>query len=522
MIDIFIILVALACGIASRWLGLPALVGYLAAGFVLHDVSLESGPLLGELANFGITLLLFTIGLKLNVRELVQVRIWGTALSHMLVMQLLFSAVLVAAAMYVPALALDTGGALLLAFALTFSSTVLVIQTLQGRGEMASHHAALAIGILIIQDIAAIGFLAISTGAPPQWSALLLPLLWPLRGIVLFLLARCGHGELFTLAGFALALGAYHLFELVGIKGDFGALIAGAALAGHQKAKELARNLLNLKDLFLVCFFLTIGMDGWPHTEMLACAVVLGLLAGVKPLLYFPIMTRLHVPPRTALLASSTLSNHSEFGLIVVALAAAEGWLDPHWDNALSISIAISFLLTPLLNRGVHDFYLRHRERLLKFETSLVREAMPDTSDTRIVILGMGNIGTGAYEAMARHHGGEVLGVDENESKLARHRSQLRRVVNADASDPEFWLRLDMEAIELVMLALTNHDENLLVGRLLQQLGYKGQVAAVVRFREEARELEEHGISAFNLYSQAGAGFASHAADLLGESINVN
>lgn len=519
MIDIFIILVALACGIASRWLGLPALVGYLAAGFVLHEVSLESGPLLTRLADFGITLLLFTIGLKLNVRELLQVRIWGTAASHMLLMQLAFTAVLVGAALLVPALGLDTGGALLLAFGLTFSSTVLVIQTLQDRGEMASHHASLAIGILIIQDIAAIVFIAVSAGATPQWTALLLPLLWPLRGPVLRLLARCGHGELFTLAGFALALGAYQLFELVGIKGDFGALVVGAVLAGHQKAKELARNLLNLKNLFLVCFFLSIGMDGWPQAEMLVCAVILGLLAGLKPLFYFPIMTRLHVPPRTALLASSSLTSHSEFGLIVVALATAQGWLHPHWDNALSISIAVSFVLAPLLNRGVHDFYLRHRDRLLTFETPHVRDAMPDTSDTRIVILGMGNIGTGAYEAMAREYGREVLGVDENENKLARHRSQLRRVVNADASDPEFWLRLDLDAIELVMLALTNHEENLLVGRLLEQLGYKGQLAAVVRFEEEALELEEHGISAFNLYAQAGAGFASHAAERLGETI---
>ena len=127
----------------------------------------------------------------------------------------------------------------------------------------------------------------------------------------------------------------------------------------------------------------------------------------------------------------------------------------------------------------------------------------------------MGNIGTGAYEAMAAQHGGEVLGVDENEVKLELHRAQCRRVVNADASDPEFWLRLDLQQIELVMLALTNHQENLLVGRLLDQLGYRGRLAAVVRFAEEAEELEQHGISTFNLYAQAGAGFASHAAEHL-------
>ena len=249
------------------------------------------------------------------------VRIWGTALSHMLVMQLVFTALLVGAAVVLPSLEFGIGGALILAFGLTFSSTVLVIQTLQDKGEMASRHAALVIGILIIQDLAAIFFLAASTGGIPEWTALLLPLLWPLRMTVVWLLGRCGHGELFTLAGFALALGAYQLFELVGIKGDLGALVAGAALAGNQKSKELARNLLRFKDLFLVGFFLSIGLDGWPQPEIFLFAIVVGLLAALKPLLYFPIMTRLHVPPRTALLASSTLTNHSEFGLIVISMA---------------------------------------------------------------------------------------------------------------------------------------------------------------------------------------------------------
>lgn len=515
MVDILTILVALGCGIVSRWLGLPALVGYLTAGFLLHEATVDTGPLLKTFADLGITLLLFTIGLKLNVRDLLKVRIWGTALSHMLILQLLFTGLLVAAGALLPALALAPKGALIVAFALTFSSTVLVIQTMQDRGEMASRHANLAIGILIMQDMAAVTFLAASTGKVPQWSALGLLLLWPLRGTVLRLLARCGHGELFTLAGFTLALGSYQLFEVVGIKGDLGALIAGATLAGHQKSKELARNLLSFKDVFLVGFFLSIGLDGWPQWEVFLFAIFLGLIALLKPLVYFPIMTRLHVPPRTALLASSALTNHSEFGLIVVVLAATTGLLDPHWDNALSISIATSFLLAPLLNQRVHDFYLNRRERLLRFETSHVRASLPDTTDTRIIVLGMGNIGTGAYDVMAEQHGGEVLGVDENEAKLAQHRAELRRVVNADASDPEFWLRLDLQKIELIMLALTNHQENILVGRLLDRLGYKGQIAAVVRFAEEADELEEHGISAFNLYAQAGAGFAAHAAERL-------
>ncbi|MCB1842240.1 MAG: cation:proton antiporter, partial [Halioglobus sp.] len=323
------------------------------------------------------------------------------------------------------------------------------------------------------------------------------------------------HGELFTLAGLVLALGGAALFELVGIKGDLGVLILGAWLAGHQKTKELSRNLLQFKDLFLVGFFLTIGLQGWPEQEYILLSLLLGALALLKPLLYFPLLTLFHTPPRTALLSAISLSNFSEFGLIVIAVAAANGTVDAHWTATLSLVIAVSFILNSPLSRQSHTLYRRWRSRLLRFESARVRRALPDTSGARVIILGMGNIGTGAYESIAEHYGPEVVGVDENPRKLAMHRDSNRRVVEADASNPDFWLRVKLDDVELVMLALTNHEENLLVCKLLKELGYRGRVSAVVRFDEEARELRELGVSVFNLYAQAGAGFAAHSAEQL-------
>ncbi len=518
MLDPLIIFIALACGMASRAVGLPALIGYLGAGFILHELQIGGGDILSTLSDLGITLLLFTIGLKLQPADLLKSRIWGTTLAHMALMQLAFMGLLYGAGTLMPGLEIGLNTALILAFALTFSSTVFVIQVMQERGEMASKHANLAIGILIIQDLAAVLFLGFSTGKTPDLTALFLLALWPLRGVILRLLAMSGHGELFTLFGLTLALGGAELFEATGIKGDLGALIIGAVLAGHQKAKELSRNLLQFKDLFLVCFFLTIGLDGWPRQDMMLVALLLGLLVVIKPPLYFLLMTRLHTPARTAVLASASLANYSEFGLIVVAVAATAGWLDPQWSGAISLAIAVSFVIASPLNRWSHKIYQRWYARLQQHETEVVRGRFPDTRDTRVLVLGMGNIGTGAYESIAEHYGPEVLGVDDNDRKLAEHRRSHRRVAAADASDPDFWRHIDLEPIELIMLALTNHQENKLVVRLLQDMGYKGRIAAVVRFSEEAEELEQYGVSAFNLYAQAGAGFAAHAAAHLGEN----
>ena len=179
----------------------------------------------------------------------------------------------------------------------------------------------------------------------------------------------------------------------------------------------------------------------------------------------------------------------------------------------MSLVIAVSFLLASPLNKSSHSLYRKFRGQLQRFESREVKASYPDTSDVRVVVLGMGNIGTGAYESMATQYGPEVLGVDDNDLKLARHKSQHRRVVAADASDPDFWHRVDLSQVELIMLALTNHQENMLVAKLLAQIGYPGKTVAVVRFREEAEELEKMGISAFNLYAQAGAGFAAHASE---------
>jgi glutathione-regulated potassium-efflux system ancillary protein KefC len=515
MLDPLIILIALVCGIASRAMGLPALIGYLAAGFVLHEARIEAGLLLDQLANIGITLLLFTIGLKLQPEELLKPRVWGTTIIHMACMQVFFMTLLFLANTMIPDLGLDLTASLIIAFALTFSSTIFVIQVMQEKGEMSSRHANQAIGILLIQDLAAVVFLAGSKGALPKPEALFLLALWPLRGVIIRMLVQAGHGELFTLFGLALALGGAQLFELVGIKGDLGALVIGAMLAGTQKSKELSRNLIHFKDLFLVCFFLSIGLSGWPTEGALVVALVLGLLVLVKPLLYFLLMTWLHTPPRTALLSAAAMGNYSEFGLVVIAVAAKADWVDPQWGSAISLAIAISFLLSSSINLRAHDLYRRFHKTWLRFESPRVFEKIPDTSGARIIVLGMGNIGTGAFDSIAEKFGHAVMGVDINARKMSEHSKEHRRVVCADASDPDFWHRVDLEKVELVLIALTHHQENMLVGTLLKQFGYRGQVAAVVRFSEEADELEAHGFSTFNLYAHAGAGFAAHAAEHL-------
>ena len=515
LIEPFIILTALLCGMASRAIGFPALIGYLAAGFVLYEFNISSGPLLEALADLGITLLLFTIGLKLEPAKLLETKVWGTTLIQMAATQVVMFLLLITLNATLQELNLDYVGAGIIALALTFSSTVFVIQTMQERGEVDSSHSALAIGILIVQDLVAVIFLAVSAGKAPTVYAIGMLAIIPLRPLILRLLAVAGYGELLTLLGLALAIGSAKVSELVGMKGDLGALFVGAVLAGHHKSKAMANNLMQLKDLFLVGFFLSIGLGGWPSTTLILVSILIGLLAGLKPLLYFPLMTRFHTSPRTAVLASGVLANHSEFGLIVVSVAAAANLLHSEWSAVLSIAVAVSFVVAAPLSSATHEFYRKYRNRLLTFQSAELAKSFEPTDGARIVILGMGRVGTGAYDSLEPQWGQGVLGVEELESRVAHHISERRRVVTADASDPDFWFRLNLNELKLIMLALTNHRENMLVAELLRSMGYRGELAAVVRHEDHAREMHRAGISPFNLYGEAGSGFAAHASELL-------
>ena len=506
------IVCALVCGLIARSVGLPALVGYLAAGFVLHELDATGGILLTQLAEMGVTLLLFSIGLKLKPADLLETKVWGTTIVHMLL-----SILVLAPLLFISVTALKGAGSIdwtkaaTVAFALSFSSTVFAIQILQNRGEMASKHASLAIGVLLVQDVAAVAYIGASTGKIPEWTALGLLLLIPARGLILRVLRLSGHGDLFTLFGLALAILGAQLFEAVGVKGDLGALILGALLAGDRTAKELAKSLLQFKDLFLVGFFISIGLLGWPEPEFVALAIFLGLLAPLKAPLYFWLMTRFQAEPRIGFLSSTALSNHSEFGLIVIAIAAEAGIVGTHWTATLSLAIALSFLLSSTINTRSHSLYSRWRTRLKRFRSPKLERRRPDTEGVRIIVLGMGNIGTGVFDATRERHGDSVLGVDENRKKIATHRAAGRRVVDADASDVDFWSTIRLDQVEQILLVLTNHQENKLVGKLLRGLGYEGNITAIIRYRDQAEDLKAFDIECFDLFNEAGRGFAEHA-----------
>jgi predicted Kef-type K+ transport protein len=522
--DPLMLAIAFIAGFIFFRIGLPPLVGFLAAGFLLSAVGAESTPLLNELADLGVTLLLFTIGLKLRVSSLLKPEIWGVTTLHMLITIFVFSAILLALGATGIALfaGLDLTTAVIIAFALSFSSTVFAVKTLESTGEAGSRFGRISIGVLIVQDIAAVAFLAASSGKLPSPDAAFLLFLLLLRKPILAILNKSGHGELLILIGFVLAVGGAQLFEMFNLKGDLGALFIGALIAGHSRSDELAKTLLNFKEIFLVAFFLSIGLAGLPSLDMLIVSTMLLTLVPLKVMLFFWLFTHFRLMATTATRASLALANYSEFGLIVMAIAVSVGWLPTEWMLVDAVTLSLSFALASLINTNPYLVFTSFKDILKKFEKPdrLHEDAPIDLGDARMIIFGMGRVGTGVYDAMNELLPNAVIGVDYDTVVVERHRKGGRNVVNGNASNPEFWDRVNMShSVEYALLVMPDHSAQVAAIKQTRKYGFKGKIAASARYPDELQQLHDLGVdAAFNIYAEAGTGFASMASSKFGLS----
>ena len=512
--------VAFLFGLAAKAAHLPPLIGFLAAGFLLGALGMPNTPMLQHIADLGVTLLLFTIGLKLHVKDLIAPVVWATAGIHMLLTTLLAAVLMSGLAMLGVAMLadVDTSTALLIGFALSFSSTVFAVKVFETRGEMGAIHGRIAVALLIVQDIFAVIFIAASAGKLPSPWALLLLALIPARPLLLRLLDKVGHGELLVLLGWTTPLAGAALFELVGIKADLGALVLGILLAGHPKTDELAKSLLSFKDLFLIGFFLSIGLSGELSWDTIWIALLLVvLILPVKTAMYFLLMTRQRMRARSAILASFGLTNFSEFGLIVGAVGVSHAWLAAEWLSVIAIALSISFLMAAPLNAVSRQMYARWRHRLHRFETRarLPGDEMIRAGKAQVVVFGMGRVGTGAYDYLRSRWGDVVLGIDIDDDYVERHRAAGRNVAHGDATDADFWARAERSGqVKLALLAFSDHESNMAVAELLREQGLEIELASIAHYPDDEETLREAGVhSVFNFYASAGENFAEHIVE---------
>ncbi|MDW2144081.1 cation:proton antiporter family protein, partial [Vibrio sp. 1833] len=247
-------------------------------------------------------------------------------------------------------------------------------------------------------------------------------------------------------------------------------------------------------ELFLVCFFLNIGLSASLSLTGIALALLFIVLLPIKGLLYFLTINHFKFRVRTSLLASLSLLNYSEFWLIVGGLAYKMGWMPSDMLAAIAVAVSLSFIISAPLNRLGHKIY-QHSGKWLQ-ETAAEklnqRDQLINPGHAQVLILGMGRIGTGAYDELRARYGKISLGIEIREEAAQQHRSEGRNVISGDATDPDFWERiLDTGHVKLVLLAMPHHQGNQTALEQLQRRNYKGQIAAIAEYPDQLEGLLE-------------------------------
>lgn len=514
--DIIWVGIAFLCGFLVARVNLPPLVGYLIAGISLSVFGYESGEMLKDIAHLGVLFLLFTVGLHIRLKNILRPDVLGVGLTHLAISTGIFLPVSLL-------FGFDFQAAVIIAITLGFSSTVLTAKNLERRNELGAFYGRLAIGILILQDLAAIAIIAFTGGDTPSLWTLSLFALPLVRPLLYKFVSVLKDDELWMLLGLVLALGGAALFEFFNLSGELGALAAGMLLATDERADNISKKMWSIKEAFLVGFFLDVGLTGLPSVDDFYFVGVLLLLLPVKSLLFFSLFMLFRLRARTGFLATITLTAYSEFTLIAGAVAVSNGFLPEGTMVTLGILTAISYALNAPVTYHEEKIWKRWGEYFTRFEKD-VRHPEHQTfslGNAEFLIIGMGNAGRAAYDKLKEEHKA-VVGMDIDPDRIESNLRAGRRVVYGDIQDSDLWSTLDLSKIKSVMIAMGNQFIKENATKTLRASGFDGLIYVLTMREEEARIMQKAGASAVSIpIKEAGERLAELSAQIKDDPVPI-
>jgi CPA2 family monovalent cation:H+ antiporter-2 len=479
---------ALLLGFVAARLKLPPLVGYLLAGIVIGpgtpgfvaDVKIAS-----ELAEIGVMLLMFGVGLHFSVADLMSVR--KIALPGAIVQIAVASAMGAGAALW---WGWALPGALVLGLALSVASTVVLLKALERQGVLETPNGRIAVGWLVVEDLAMVlvlvllpplaGLLGTGAKVPQQelWTTLAVTLLKVTGFVALMLLVgrrafpwllwqvtRTGSRELFTLCVVAAAVSiAWGSAQLFGVSYALGAFFAGMVLRESQFSQRAAHDTLPLRDAFAVLFFVSVGMLFDPQVladEPLRVLTVLAIIVFGKSVAAALLVLAMRYPLNTALTVSASLAQIGEFSFILAGLGVALGMLPKEGQSLILAGALISIALNPLVFATIEPVqqWLRKHSKLarqLEQRDDPLAE-LPMSTDRKylanqVVLVGYGRVGRHIAQAMYAR-GVPLVVADQNRELVERLRAEGRAAVFGNAVEPETLVQAHVADARLLVIA---------------------------------------------------------------------
>jgi monovalent cation:proton antiporter-2 (CPA2) family protein len=503
-IAVFLAAAVVAVPLFKR-LHLGAVLAYLAAGIVVGPSGLgliSDVDRILDFAEFGVVLLLFVIGLELQPSRLIAMRrvVFVAGSLHVL----LATAALALAAWW---LGVAPRSAALIGFALSLSSTALVLQVLAEREELKAQHARAAFGTLLFQDIAAMAVLAVlpllgagsAAGAGPARSllglvALALVLAFGRHALrpLLRVVAQTRVREAFTATALLVVVGTALLFSATGLSMAFGAFIAGVLLADSEYRHELEADIEPFKGLLLGLFFVATGMSAHVATLVERPGAVLGVLAlllALKGAAGWLVARICGVGAAGARRFASDLAGGGEFAFVLLALLARGRLVEAATADLLVIVVTLSMIATPLLI-GAHarlEAWLNPAPPPAPFER-------PDADEPRVIIAGFGRFGQIVGRVLrAKRIRFTALEISQAQVDFVRRFGN--KLYYGDASRLELLHAAGAERAELLIIAIDDVDASLRTAEMARRHFPRLKILARARNRQHAFRLLDLGIT---------------------------
>jgi len=534
-------------GALGQKLRQPLIIMFMAAGILAGPAGLSLIASYGSielLAHIGIALLLFIVGLNLDIHL---IRTIGPVALATGLGQIVFTSLF--GLLIALGLGMDLVGALYVAVALTFSSTIIIVKLLSDKNEIDSLHGQIAIGFLIVQDIAAIIAVVILTtigakttvAASPLLSVLIiagkflafLALVVLLAWKVIPRLARrlAASQEMLTLFAVAWAVILGAAGELLGFSKEVGAFLAGVSLASTAYREVLGARLAGLRDFLLLFFFIDLGsrLDlSLVGSQAVPAAVFSVFVLVGNPLIVMAIMGRMGYRRRTGFLAGLTVAQISEFSLIVAAMGLSLGHIRSETMGLITlVGVATIFVSTYMIlySGQLYDVLskvLGIFERRDPYRES-ASDSLQEMTAIDVILVGLGNYGGGLAENLLQRNK-TVLGIDFDPEALQKWRGRGMSVLYGDINDPGICSQLPLGKARWVVGTTRIHELNLLMLRKLKSCGFKGRVALTAANQEDAAAFDKAGADiVFRPYADAAEQAVddlSDAMDMLPESID--
>ena len=477
------------CGLVADRLKIPALVGYLVAGIVIGPYTpgfVADVPLASELAEIGVMLLMFGVGLHFSVEDLMKVR--KVAIPGAL-LQILVATLLGAGLGLI--LGWSVGGALVFGLALSVASTVVLLRALESQGSLESMNGQIAVGWLVVEDLVMVlalvllpplaGLLggegAVASGydilrtlvytflSVSVFAALMLGVGRKIFPKVLRLVALTGSRELFTLSVIVAAVGiAYAASFFFGVSFALGAFFAGMVMGESEFSHRAAEESLPLREAFAVLFFVSVGMLFDPRILLLepfqVLAVTVIILVGKSIAAAFLVIW-LRYPLNTALTVAASLAQIGEFSFILASMGVSLGLLPIEGHNLILAGAIISIGLNPFLFLLVKPFedFIRQRFSLPEISGDAIDPLikLPDTIGPeflsgQVILVGYGRVGRRIAGALGKHSIPVVV-IEQNREIVEQLRSENPAALCGRAVDPDVLSQARIQKAAMLVIA---------------------------------------------------------------------